>query len=64
MSDIIKLNRPPTYNLRIRQELYIKNPKIVRYGTENISFLAPKIWAIVPKNVKKCISISSFNMET
>ena len=52
MSDIIKLNRPPTYNLRTRQELYSRNPKTVRYGTETISFLAPKIWAIVPQNTK------------
>ena len=42
MGDIVKLNRPPTYNLRTRQELYSRNPKTVRYGTENISFLAPK----------------------
>ena len=41
MGDIIKLNRPPTYNLRTRQELYSRNPKTVRYGTETISFLAP-----------------------
>ena len=48
MGDIIKLNRPPTYNLRTRQELYSRNPKTMRYGTETISFLAPKIWAIIP----------------
>ena len=41
MGDIIKLNRPPTYNLRTHQELYSRNPKTVRYGTETISFLAP-----------------------
>ena len=40
MGDIIKLNRPPTYNLRTRQELYSRKIKTV-------SFLAPKIWAIV-----------------
>ena len=31
MGDIIKLNRPPIYNLRTRQELYSGNPKTVRY---------------------------------
>ena len=62
MGDIIKLNRPPTYNLRTRQELYSRNPKTVRYGTETISFLAPKIWAIVPQNIKNCTSLSSFKM--
>ena len=62
MGDIIKLNRSPTYNLRTRQKLYSRNPITVRYGTENISLLAPKIWAIVPKNMKNCISLSSFNI--
>ena len=38
MGDILKLNRPPTYNLRTRQKLHSRNPKIVRYGTETITF--------------------------
>ena len=58
MGDIIKLNRPPTYNLRTRQELYSRNPETVRCSTETISFLAPKIWAIVPQNIKNCTSLS------
>ena len=62
MGNIIKLNRSPAYNLRIRQELYSRNPKTVRYGTETISFLTPKIWAIVPQNIKNCTSLSSFKI--
>ena len=62
MGDIIKLNRPSTYNLRTRQELYSRNPKTVRYGTETISFLAPKIWAVVPQNIKNCTSFSPFKI--
>ena len=27
MGDIIKLNRPPTHNLKTRQELYSRNQK-------------------------------------
>ena len=62
MDDIIKLNRPLTYNLRTRQELYSRNPKTVRYGTENKSCFAPKISAIVLQNIKNCISLSSFKI--
>ena len=51
MGDIIKRNRPPTNNLRKCLELYSRNSKTVRYGTETISFLAPKIWAIVPQKL-------------
>ena len=62
MGDITKLNRPPTYNLRTRQGSYSRNPKTVRYGTKTISFLAPKIWAIVPQNIKNCTFLSSFKI--
>ena len=62
MGDIIKFNKPPAYNLRTRQELYSRNPKTVRYRTETISFLAPKIWAIVPQNIKNCTSLLSFKI--
>ena len=64
MGDIIKLNRPPTYSLKTRQELYSRNPKTARYGTETISFLTPKIWATVPQNIKNCASLSSFKINT
>ena len=62
MGDIIKLNRPSTYNVRTRQELYNRSTKTVRYGTETISFLDPKVWAVVPQNMKNCTSLSSFNI--
>ena len=62
MGDIIQRNRSLTYNLRTRQELYNRNPKTVSYGTETISFLALKIWAKVPQNMKNCISLSSFKI--
>ena len=58
----LQLNQPPTYNLRTCQELYSRNPKTVGYGTEIMSFLAPKIWAIVPQNIKNCTSLSSFKI--
>ena len=38
-----------TYNLRSRNELYCRNPKLVKYGKETISASAPKIWSLVRK---------------
>ena len=35
-----------------RHESYARNPKTVRYGTETMSFLSPKIWSLIPKNIK------------
>ena len=39
----------------MRHELYSRNPKTVRYGTETIYFLSPKIWALIPQNIKKSV---------
>ena len=63
MGDIIELNKPPTYIVRTHQDYYSRNPKALSYGTETISFLTPKIWAIVPQNMKYSSSVSSFKMK-
>ena len=36
----------------MRNELYARNPKTVRYGTETISFLSPKMCSFIPQNIK------------
>ena len=64
MGDIIKLDRPSTYNLKPLQELYSRNPKTLSYGKETISFLDPKTLARVQQNIKNCAFLSSFKIET
>ena len=34
--------------------------KTVRYGTESISFLAPKAWALGPEKIKECSCLEAF----
>ena len=31
-----------------------------RYETETVSYIAPKIWRIVPDTIKICLSLESF----
>ena len=38
MGNIIKLNKPPTCNLRTHQELYSRNLKTVMYGMKTFFF--------------------------
>ena len=52
LNDVFKVNETIPYDLRMRNELYARNPKTVRYGTETISFLSPKIWCLIPQNMK------------
>ena len=42
MKNVFHLNTNIPYNLRSRSELCCRNPKTVKYGTETISYLAPK----------------------
>ena len=43
-----------------RNDLYSRNPKIVKYGTETISYLAPKMWSQVPNAIKSSKSLDVF----
>ena len=49
-----------SYDLRNHKELYSRNPKTVRYGTETVSYIAPKIWSKVPETIKMSLSLESF----
>ena len=49
-----------SYDLRNHKELYSRNPKTVRYGTETVSYIAPKIWNKVPETIKMTSPLESF----
>ena len=44
--------RQCNYELRLNNFLEKRRVKSVRYGTESISSLAPKIWEILPNEIK------------
>ena len=60
MKNVFHFNTNIPYNLRSRSELYSRNPKTVKYGTETISYLAPKIWPLVPNAIKSSKSLDVF----
>ena len=62
MNGIFELNNQP-YNLRKKTELKRRCVKTVHYGTETISFLSPKIWNIIPKELKEITSVLKFRKE-
>ena len=43
-------------------KLYSRNSRTVKYGTETISYLEPKIWSIVSQTIKESTSIHSFKI--
>ena len=52
LDEVFKVKKTISYDLRMRNELYARNPKTVRYSIETISFLSPKNWAFIPKKKK------------
>ena len=60
MNEVFQVKSPAPYYLRDKNELYSRNPKTVAYGTESVSFMAPKIWSIVPQKLKNSQSLYCF----
>ena len=54
------LNRNIPYNPTSRSELHCRNTKTIKYGTKTISYLAPKIWCLVPEIIKSSKSLDAF----
>ena len=59
MKDIFHSVQKP-YNLRNDSTLQRRGDHTVYFGTESISSLAPKIWDIVPCEIKNAKSIDTF----
>ena len=60
---LVKELFPPSthaYNLRSTYEFKLENVKTVHYGTESLSFLGPKIWVLVPLEIKPSPSLEEF----
>ena len=60
LNNVFHKNISNGYDLRNHKELYSRNPKTVRYGTETVSYMAPKIWSKVLETIKMSPSFDSF----
>ena len=59
LNDIfVPVSRP--YNFRRNDTLQRRRVNSVRHGTESVSFLGPKIWDLVPSDIKSSQSLSIF----
>ena len=57
LNNVFLKNISNSCDLRNHKELYSRNAKTVRYGTETISYIAPKIWSKVPETIKMSSSL-------
>ena len=50
----------PYYDLRSNNNFQTRRVRTVRYGTESLSFLGPKIWNLLPLELKNSESLNVF----
>ena len=60
LNSVFHKNISNSYDLRNHKKLYSRNPKTVKYGTETVSYMVPKIWSKAPQTVKMSPSLESF----
>ena len=60
LNNVSHKNISNNYNFWNHKELCSRNPKTVRYGTEIVLCITPKIWTKVPKTIKMSSSLESF----
>ena len=58
MKDTFHLQKP--YNLRNDPELQRRRNRTVYFGTESMSSLAPKIWELIPSDIRSANSFGIF----
>ena len=59
MKDTFHFTQMP-YNLRNDPELQRRRKLTVSFGTESISSLAPKIWELIPSDIRSANSLGIF----
>ena len=60
IDEAFKINETIRYCLRMRNKLYARHIKTVRYGTETISILFSKMWSLISQNIKDSSSLTYF----
>ena len=60
MKDVFPFNTNASYNIRNRRTFRSRPVRTVNFGSETLSYLAPKIWELIPENFKTLESVASF----
>ena len=62
MNEVFQIEERP-YNFRNGVFIRRHNVRTVRYGTETVSFLAPKLWELIPEDCKNETSLTAFKVK-
>ena len=62
ISGIFKLSSP-TYNLRNKRDFVSNHMKTLYFGTDSLSNLGPKLWDLLPQDLKTLTSLTLFKSQ-
>ena len=60
MKEVFSFNENTSYNTRNKSKFHLRSIKLVIFGSETLSHLAPKIWEVVSVETKNVDSVVSF----
>ena len=62
---MLELFKEVAHSYNLRNGLICSSYKIktVRYGTETITYLGPKIWSIIPDEIRESASLETFRQK-
>ena len=60
MKEVFPFNQNTSYNTRNKRKFHSMAIKLVTFGSETLSHLAPKIWELVPVKIKNVESVAYF----
>ena len=63
LNEAFPLKPPSNYNLRNLQEFTVRPIKTVHYGLNSLVYLKPKIWELLPHNLKRLESVEAFKFK-
>ena len=60
MKEVFPFNENTSYNTRNKRKFHSRSKKSVTFGSETLSYLGPKIWELVPVEIKNADLAASF----
>ena len=59
MKDVFPLNDDSGYSTRNKRTFKSRHVKTVKYDTDSLAYIAPKIWELVPNKMKNLESLTA-----
>ena len=63
LNEVLPLKPPSNYKWRNQPEFTVRPIKTVHYGLNSLSYLGPRIWELLPNNLKRLESVEAFKSE-